>query len=142
MKENSLFKNNALRWVLFYALSALLVFLVYISFPRTTLNVKDQPKGAFVKIEEVSLARPGFVVLLSEGADIGHGEFLGSSEYLLPGIYKDMNIQIIEEPPKERDSVMVAIYYDDGDMFVGGMEWERIAIGLRGKAIKEIINLY
>lgn len=102
---------------LYFFIAFLASFLVYSSFPRSSLLVSDQPKGASVKIQEARLAKDGFITVFapsSEAFYIPEG-ILGVTEYLPAGRYKDINIFLTADASTIPDDILVTMFFDDGD---------------------------
>lgn len=138
MNNQDFVSANILKWLLFYLAGVIVVGLFYISIPRTSLQVSSQPRGKFVNISRVSLAKPGFVVLLRPTEELGYGDFVGNSEYLLPGIYEDINIAIDSEDPSTLDALRAVIYLDNGNKYLD--QEETPAKNVFGKTVRKLIN--
>ena len=112
--------------------------------PRNYLLVEDQAIGETIYIRALTLKKAGFLVFIKPSDDPKLSErILSTSDYLLPGVYADFNIDPYVYPIEgifEPGTIEIVLYEDNGDN-VFDPNLDTPAAGFRGKVYKRIITL-
>lgn len=124
-----------------YVLFSIVFSIIYFYFPKNALNVDDQPLGQAIKVKRVTLDKGGFIVIQKGDGEIPEG--VGHSEYLPPGNYFELNIELKgkgENGIKPGDRIWLTLYQDNGDLSL--TETDVPVKKINGKNFAKQIKLY
>jgi hypothetical protein len=124
-----------------YVLSGVLFSIVYFYFPKNALYADDQPLGQAIKVRRVTLDKGGFIVIQKRDGELP--EAIGHSEYLPPGNYIELNIELkgkSENGIEPGDRIWLTLYQDNGDLSL--TETDVPVKKIHGKNFAKQIKLY
>jgi len=152
-------KSFYIKVSLIFLVTTFLTWVLLVSVPYSYISVKDQPKGTSILVEEVRLAKPGFIIVqaLDPATQLpGKTGFINNVSYLPKGSYKNINLYLGNQGPSPQTRAVVTLYEDtnenqDFDDYFDADENNPIPEGgfdqpvvskIGGKLLRKFISLY